>query len=207
MGGFFQRNSFHWKKPNCEAQNIKTYLQRQPESSDSMAAGACWCISSSSSNFVQFEDFIGFLGQRGKEMKTFQMISINPIYKSKTARSSWIMLDSCQRVAKLTGRFRCQNTAMESIPLTARINLWLMHLFQTWGKSQRTAAIFLLKVCFPNYPPFFNNMENKDQGSAWIVFDRCDDLFAATSLFAPGGLSLPCRWELTQTSTITVGSY
>lgn len=63
------------------------------------------------------------------------------------------------------------------------------------------------KVCFPNYPPFFNNMENKDQGSAWIVFDRCDDLFAATSLFAPGGLSLPCRWELTQTSTITVGSY
>lgn len=69
-------------------------------------------------------------------MKTFQMISINPIYKSKTARSSWIMLDSCQRVAKLTGRFRCQNTAMESIPLTAMINLWLMHLFQTWGKAR-----------------------------------------------------------------------
>ena len=51
MGGRFLFNEILFtEKPNWEAQNIKTYLQRQPESSDSMAAGAFGCISSSSSN-------------------------------------------------------------------------------------------------------------------------------------------------------------
>ena len=104
-----------------------------------MAAGAFGCISSSS-------NLCNLRISRSKRERNEDFP--NDIYKSYLQiQNSTIELDHAGFMSKSSKVDWALPVSKHSngISLTAMINLWLMHLFQTWGKSQRTAAIFLPK--------------------------------------------------------------
>lgn len=95
VGGFCSTKFFSLKKPNWEAQNIKTYLQRQPESSDSMAAGAC---QNAFRNFI-FEKMCNLRISRSKRERNEDFP--NDIYKSYLQiQNSTIELDHAGFMSK-----------------------------------------------------------------------------------------------------------